>query len=394
MSNNPSPRVKRLGRVLYRLAWVLGVAELGIMSRAAEWLEYEQVGTLGFLYFLGLLGGVLIAPRLPMRSSTLLGLSVLVAALPIVGIGVLLSGALGIAWTFSTICALWAVSGMGAGMLDNAHNAQSVNFSTRGRTNSVAMLGVRHLGTLSASAITAVAVSNGIGVGWHYIALGAVLVLPILGVRHVPNLSHATGDDSRGNRSPSVLVVLGLFLSAAVLPISASWAYINPVMIDELQAPGLWGTSALSAFVLAQAIACFVYFKRSLKHDASRLVRGGIVLAGIGAAALVLVVAHLVPAESAHIVAYAGFVLLGWGIAPLPMVIFQRANALPLRMKVTTRLSLISAQQCVLVALGNLALGRAAQAWGGENAFAATCGLCVALMLASFRLIAPRAPRD
>jgi hypothetical protein len=374
-------KMRRLGRVLHMLAWVLGVAELGIMSRAGEWLEYEQLGTLGFVYFLGLFAGVVIGPRVPMRTANVVGLSVLMAAIPIIGIGLLLEGVFSPSTMFTTVCILWASSGAGAGILDNAQSSLAVNYSTRGGTSSVAMLGTRHLGTLSASAATAVAISYGFEVGWHYVLLGALLILPILGRGAVPDVHRTEPPAPSGGRNVSALVLLplGLYLSASVLPISASWAWINPIM-RELKASEFLSASALSAFVIAQAIASYVYFSRSRKHNVSRLVRGGLVIAALGVAAVVLAVTHVLPAESVNYAAWGGFALLGWGVAPLPMVVFQAANRLPMKVRITSRVSVISATQCLVVAAGNYGLGRLAELWTGVQAFTVMSVACVVIL--------------
>jgi hypothetical protein len=394
MNNKRSQQ--RLGRILHWLAWVLGVAELGIMSRAGEWLGYEQIGTLGFVYFLALMAGVVIGPRLPMHTANVVGLSVLLAALPIVGIGLLVQGVIAPKAMFTTVCVLWAASGAGAGMLDNAQSSAAVNYSPRGGTSSVAMLGTRHLGTLSASAATAVAVTYGIDVGWHYVALGAILIVPFLGRRAVPDV-HRTdvGVAAPGGRSVSawVLFPMGLYLTASVLPISASWAWINPIM-RELHAPDILSASALSVFVVAQAIASFVYYRRSLKHSASRLVRGGLVVSAVGVVALVLVVTHgkvqILPAEWLNYVAWGAFALIGWGVAPLPMVVAQAANRLPMKLRITSRISRMVALQCLLVAAGNYALGRLAELWTGAQAYAAMSVMCVVILFLGIRITSRR----
>jgi hypothetical protein len=385
MQNNHGQKW-RLGRVLHWLAWVLGMAELGIMSRAGEWLDYEQIGTLGFVYFLGLFAGVVIGPRVPMQTANVVALGVLLAAVPIVGIGLLLEGVIAPSVMFTIVCVLWASSGAGAGIVDNAQSSLAVNYyTTRGGTSSVAMLGTRHLGTLSASAATAVAVSYGFEVGWHYVVLGAILILPVLGRGAVPDVhrTNVVSESSGPNVSAWILLPLGLYLSASVLPISASWAWINPIM-RELQASEILGASALSAFVISQAIASYVYFTRSKKHDASRLVRGGLVIAALGVIAVVLVVARgtvqILPAGWLNYAAWAGFVLIGWGVAPLPMVVFQAANRLPMRVRITSRVSVVSAVQCLVVAAGNYGLGRLADLWTGAQAFAAMSVACVAVL--------------
>jgi hypothetical protein len=390
MSNDEryEARLRRLGRALYILSAALGVAELGITSRAGEWLSYSQLGQLGALYTAALLIGISVAPafRNP-RVATYV--SVLLSALPVIGIGAVLVTQPA-EHVFGLVRILWPLSAIGAGILDNVQTSLGVVRRSRGRHDAVAMLGMRHFGTLCASLASYAAVAGHVSAGIQYVWFGIALVLPMLLARALPKTApKPQQDDARhGTRSALVLVVMGLFAAAAVLPVSLTWAWAEPVM-RELHAGPQAASYTLMAFVVAQGLSCLVYFALSGRLQSRSLGVIGLCIAGIGVGLLAFVVfrGSVLEADLARNLAAAGMAAFGWGVAPLPMVVMGRVSTLPLKLSMSSRLSRTVLVQASLVAGGNYLFGLVAGRFTGFDAYVATAAICVGALLLCMRLL-------
>jgi hypothetical protein len=392
-NETPGAHMRRLGRILYLLSLVLGVAELGIVSRAGEWLGYAQLGQLGSFYTAALFVGVMVAPLIRnLRVATVI--SVLLSALPVAGIGATLLMAIPPERVFGIVLVLWPLSAVGAGILDNVQSSLGVLHKTQGRNDAVAMLAMRHVGTLGASILTLAAVSANVSAGVQYIVVGAFLVVPVLVGRAMPHHSatkvNEVPREVTGRRPASFLLVMGAFAAAAVLPVSLTWAWAEPVM-RELHADPHIATFALMAFVIAQGIACVVYFKRSAKHAARKLVLGGLWIAAIGVGLLALTVVQtrspFLSDDVSLVVVMAGFALFGWGVAPLPMVVMGRVSELPMKLSTRQRISRTVLVQCALVAGGNQLFGVLASQFSGVITYVGTAVVCVGALLLCMRLL-------
>jgi hypothetical protein len=389
MSNDErhEARLRRLGRVLYILSAALGVAELGITSRAGEWLSYSQLGQLGALYTAALLIGISVAPafRNP-RTATYL--SVLLSALPVVGIGAVLVTQPP-EHVFGMVRILWPLSAIGAGILDNVQTSLGVVRRSRGRHDAVAMLGMRHFGTLCASLASYAAVAGHVSAGVQYVWFGIALLLPVLLGRALPKSAPKPKDVAQhGTRSALVLVVMGIFAAAAVLPVSLTWAWAEPVM-RELHAGPHAASYTLMAFVVAQGLSCLVYFGLSGKLQPRTLAVIGLCIAGIGVGLLAFVVVRgsVLDADLARNLAAAGMAAFGWGVAPLPMVVMGRVSTLPLKLSMSSRLSRTVLVQASLVAGGNYLFGSVASRFSGFDAYVVTAAICVGALLLCLRLL-------
>ncbi len=386
---------RRLGRILYVLAFALGVAELGIASRAGEWLNYSQLGQLATFYTVSLLIGVTIAPaiRSP-RVATVVG--VLLSALPIIGIGYAVA-TLPSDEIFSVVLVLWSLSGAGSGIVDNTQSSSAVHHSTRGREDSVNMLAIRHMGTLGASLLSLVLVGRGIDASFQYMFLGAVLLVPAVLGRWMPGAAPRTTPAAEAAgahanyQSVWMLPVMGFFAAAGVLPVSLTWTWAEPVM-RELKADASLASLTLTIFVIAQGAACVVYFLRSRKHDGRRLVVGGLWIAALGVVllgvSLIQARTPFLAADQGRYVAMAGMALFGWGVAPLPMVVMNRVGRLRLRMGTRLRIALAVIVQCLIVAGANYAFGNLAGLFTGFGAYVAAATICVGALLLCLRLLA------
>ena len=396
-------RYRRLGLLLFILAGALGMAELGIMSRGGEWVSYTQLGRLNFFYPLALLAGVMIAPWLRLSLKATTTVSIVLAAVPIIGIGAALL-TLPRSEVFVVVAVLWPLSGVAAGILDNAQSSQAMVYSTRGRSDAVAMLAARHGGTLAASGFSTAAVALHMLPGWQYAILGAVLLLPALLTLKAPNVERPPVTEEAGSvgteearpagtQSAWVLVLMGFLMMAAVLPVSVTWSWAEPLMKELHTGPQL-ASWTLTGFVVAQGIACFVYFKRSERKQARGLVLGGLWIAAVGVALLVAAVVqvheHYVPIAVGQAFAAAGMAAFGWGVGPLPMVVMIRVGALPLKLDMSHRNSRTVIIQCLLVAIGNLVFGQVAAGLTAFDAYAVTAALCVGALMLCMPLLSPK----
>jgi hypothetical protein len=373
--------MRRLGLVLYALAFALGIAELGVMRRASEWLSYEEIGTLGGVYTIALACGFAMAPALRVRSAVLIGASGLVSAVPIIGMGLVLVG-VAPRGGFVPAAVLWALSGFGAGVQDTGWAAQSSTFSTRERVDGVAMLAVRFGGILFVSLVTAVAVATGVSVGWEYVGLGVVLLVPLLGVHYIPEPRATAVSENMTVARFWALPAMGAYMAAAVLPTSVGFAWIPPIMAELHGSSGL-ASIVTSAFVGVETVACVVYFNRS-RTPAARLVLEGGIVATVGVILLVLAALHghraLVSAGWGQAFAAIGFALLGWGVSPLPGVVQRVASQLTSKWGLVARMAMMVVLQCILVGLCNLLFGQLAELWTAATAYAITAVLCVACL--------------
>ena len=312
----------------------------------------------------------------------------LLSALPVVGIGAVLVTQQP-EDVFGWVRWLWPVSAIGAGILDNVQTSLGVVRRSRGRHDAVAMLGMRHFGTLCASLASYAAVAGHVSAGVQYVWFGIALLLPVLLIGALPKNAPKPTDDARhGTRSALVLVVMGIFAAAAVLPVSLTWAWAEPVM-RELHAGAHAASYTLMAFVVAQGLSCLVYFGLSGRLQARTLAFVGLGIAGSGVAVLAFVVfrGSALEADLARNLVAIGMAAFGWGVAPLPMVVMGRVSTLPLKLTMSSRLSRTVLVQASLVAVGNYVFGQVAGAFSGFGAYVTTAGICVGALLLCMRLL-------
>ena len=380
------------GLRLLLTAWFvfLGWVDVVLVSRAGEYLGYSELGTVLAFSTGALVIGIAVAPLVPLAVKPSLVLAGLLTVVSIVGIAATLVG-LPKAMIYVVVLSVWCLTSFASGIIDNASGALAIRVSTGGRADAVLLLGIRRTGALIASVFTTYAVSQHLSPAWHYTVVGVLLLIPVLMTAVMPDVAtQSTAAQSRTTGVGStakqfwILVLMGAFLAAAVMPTLLSLAWASPLM-KELHASDSFATYGTLVFLASQVVACFAYYARSGKRKMHELVPAGLWVSVVGvvllAATVLQVHLQFMSPAAGQWLALAGIAVFGWGIAPVPFAILIYVGELQLRWNNRVRTAVAVVIQCGLMAFGNWAFGLAAEAFSAIDAYPVVALLCIVALL-------------
>lgn len=420
MGNRPRPPRWSKPAAIATIAFFNGAAEPTFGTelphvRAELAISAGQVGALIIGFPLGLIAGGLMATVFGDRlgSRRLLLISGVLFWGPLLAIAGVLASGFSPAVKAGSIATLWTCAGAGNGGMDLAQGAEAAAFAPRGKgLRSMWFQATQSFGTLAGAVGGDLAFSAGFAVSSHFLLAGGSAL--VCGVGAALALPKVPTDGAETEPPASFIGLSGLFAlgvvgAASVVPLGVVLIWATSVGV-ELRAPAGLAGAAVIAFAVAQLAGQLVTARLSAQTARrprgvrpERLAFRGALVAGVGVALLMVVVARMphpivagfVPTGWMLPVTAAGFLLLGLGTAPIPGMAQQGAFNVRIRPfgRITfgakRRQGIVTVVQYAVMSAAPGLVGLLADAsrWGILASVTVVVAVCVVVVIAFHKLL-------